>query len=86
ALGLGAVWLIPSVGRAFGMPALQPLLIPMQAYRIAGVGFIVLMGLGQLPAIFAIPAGLGDLFVGLTAFAAASAARNGQLSRAIWWN
>jgi hypothetical protein len=29
---------------------------------------------------------LGDLAVGLTAFAAASAARNGQLSRAVWWN
>src|SRR5690242_1134962 len=43
---------------------------------------------GRRPAtrVFAIPVGLGDLAVGLTAFAAASAARNGQLSRAIWWN
>jgi hypothetical protein len=86
ALGLGAVWLSEPVGRAFAMPDLQPLLITMQAYRIAGLGFIVLMALGQLPAIFAIPAGLGDLAIGLTAFGAASAARQGQFSRAVWWN
>jgi hypothetical protein len=86
ALGLGAVWLIEPLRRAFEMPDLQPLLIAMQAYRIAGVGFIVLMALGQLPAIFAVPAGLGDLAIGLTAFGAASAARNGRISRAVWWN
>jgi hypothetical protein len=76
ALGLGAVWLIEPVGRAFAMRDLQPLLIAMQSYRIFGLGFIVLMALGQLPAIFAIPAGLGDLAIGLTAFGAASAARD----------
>ena len=86
ALGLGAVWLIEPVGRAFAMPDLQPLLIAMQSYRIFGLGFVVLMVLGQLPAIFAIPAGLGDFAIGLTAFGAASAAREGQLSRAVWWN
>jgi hypothetical protein len=86
ALGLGAVWLIEPVGRAFAMRGLQPLLIAMQSYRVFGLGFIVLMALGQLPAIFAIPAGLGDLAIGLTAFGAASAARDGELSRAVWWN
>jgi hypothetical protein len=85
-LGLGAVWLIRPIGVAFRTPDLQPLLIAMQSYRIAGRGFIALMVLGQLPAIFAIPAGLGDLAIGLTALGAASAARDGQLSRAIWWN
>jgi hypothetical protein len=86
ALGLGAVWLIEPVGRAFAMRDLAPLLIAMQSYRMFGLGFIVLMAIGQLPAIFAIPAGLGDLAIGLTAFGAASAARRGQLSRAVWWN
>lgn len=86
ALALAAVWLIEPVGRAFANWDLQPLLIAMQSYRVFGLGFIVLMALGQLPPIFAIPAGLGDLAIGLTAFGAASAARNGQLSRAVWWN
>jgi len=86
ALALGAVWLIEPVGQAFAMPDLQPLLIAMQSYRVFGLGFIVLMALGQLPAIFAIPAGLGDLAIGLTAFGAASAVRDGELSRAVWWN
>ena len=86
ALALGAVWLIEAVGQAFAMRDLQPLLIAMQSYRVFGLGFIVLMALGQVPAIFAIPAGLGDLAIGLTAFGAASAARDGQLSRAAWWN
>src|SRR5262245_24172137 len=49
ALGLGAVWLIEPVGRAFAMRDLQPLLIAMQSYRVFGLGFIVLMALDQLP-------------------------------------
>ena len=86
ALSLGAVWLVEPVRRAFAVPDLQPLLIAMQSYRIFGLGFIVLMVLGQLPAIFAIPAGLGDFAIGFTAFSAASAARDGRLSQAVWWN
>jgi hypothetical protein len=86
ALGFGAVRLIEPVGRAFAMRDLQPLLIAMQSYRVFGLGFIVLMALGQLPAIFAIPAGLGDFAIGLTAFGAASAVRDGQLARGFWWN
>jgi hypothetical protein len=51
--------------RALANPTLQPLLIAMQAYRVASVGFLVLVALGQLPAAFGLPAGLGDLLVGL---------------------
>ena len=86
ALALGAVWLIGPVRQAFGLTEIQPLLITMQSYRVAGLGFFALMVLGQIPAIFAIPAGLGDLVIGLTAFSAASAAREGHVSRALWWN
>lgn len=86
ALSVGAVCLIGPVRRAFALPEIQPLLIAMQSYRVAGLGFILLMTLGQIPAIFAIPAGLGDLAIGLTAFGAASAAQEGRVSRALWWN
>ena len=86
AIALSIVWLIRPLRRAVLQPDIQPLLIAMQSYRVAGLGFIVLMVLGMLPAIFAIPAGLGDLIIGFTAFGAASAARKGHLSRAVWWN
>jgi hypothetical protein len=38
-----------------------------QANRVAGVAFLIAMALGQLPAVFALPAGLGDIAIGLTA-------------------
>src|SRR4029453_3970210 len=40
------------------------LLTAMQAWRIIGVMFLVLMAFGFLPGTFAWPAGLGDLLVG----------------------
>jgi hypothetical protein len=40
------------------------LLTAMQAWRIVGVMFLVLMSFGFLPGTFAWPAGLGDLLVG----------------------
>jgi len=40
------------------------LLTAMQAWRIIGVMFLVLMSFGFLPGTFAWPAGLGDLLVG----------------------
>ncbi len=39
----------------------------IQAWRFAGMGFIALYANGVLPGIFAWPAGLGDMAVGLTA-------------------
>ena len=45
----------------------QSWLVGFQFYRIIGVTFLVLHAAGQLPGIFALPAGYGDLFVGLTA-------------------
>lgn len=43
------------------------LLILIQFPRIAGYVFLLLMAEGLLPALFAIPSGYGDIFVGLTA-------------------
>jgi hypothetical protein len=43
------------------------LIAAMQAWRWAGMGFLSLYAHGVLPAVFAFPAGLGDMAVGVTA-------------------
>jgi hypothetical protein len=35
--------------------------------RVAGVAFLLYMALGHLPALFALPAGLGDIAAGIAA-------------------
>jgi hypothetical protein len=55
--------------------------------RVAGVVFVIVAALGHLPAVFALPAGLGDLAVGLSApWVARSLARGASHARAIWFN
>jgi hypothetical protein len=44
-----------------------PWLVGMQVYRVLGLNFLVLYALGQLPGEFALPAGWGDVAVGLAA-------------------
>lgn len=87
-VGAGAIWLVPTLGRALAAPAIQPGLIAVQFYRaIEGVVFLALIPLGLLPALFAIPAGAGDVLVGLTALGTAAALRGGNGRRAaITWN
>jgi hypothetical protein len=48
----------------------QSQLVAFQFYRVLGVTFLVLYAAGQLPGIFALPAGWGDVMVGLTALMA----------------
>jgi hypothetical protein len=86
AVGFGALWLVEPFRRMLADPHLQPFLIAMQTYRVAGVGFLLLVVAGQLPAIFGVPAGLGDILVGLTAPGAAAALQQGRVSRAVAWN
>jgi hypothetical protein len=43
------------------------LLTLLQTWRVAGLAFLALYAAGELPAAFALPAGLGDVAVGLTA-------------------
>ena len=67
----------------------QHWIIGVQFYRIVGVGFIVLWTRGILPAAFAFSAGIGDMFIGLTApFIAYLYYKNKPYSRklAIIWN
>jgi len=66
-----------------------PTLVAVQTYRIVGVVFVVAWAQGALPAAFALPAGLGDVAIGLLApFVAAAVSRRvpGHRSWAIAWN
>jgi hypothetical protein len=76
ALGLGIALLILAGARLlYRSSALKtvlatiplPWLVGVQVYRALGLNFLVLYALGQLPGEFAIPAGWGDIAVGLAA-------------------
>ena len=45
----------------------QSWIVGVQLYRALGVVFLVLYAAGQLPALFAWPAGVGDIAIGLSA-------------------
>ena len=66
-----------------------PFIIGIQVFRLIGFVFLILWARGTLPAIFAFPAGIGDIIVGLTApFVALLFYLKKPYSRklAIWWN
>ena len=71
-LGLGALALSP-VFRQVVRTAPQTWLIGTQAIRLAGFLFLALLDMGRLPAEFALPAGYGDMTVGLLALATVAA-------------
>lgn len=66
ALGLLAVnrWRALAVA-AHSVP--RAWVIGVQIYRALGVIFLVLLSQGRLPAVFAVPAGIGDVAIGVTA-------------------
>src|SRR6202795_4311158 len=65
----------------------QSQLVAFQFYRVLGVTFLVLYAAGQLPGIFALPAGCGDVMVGLTALmVGARAARSDNDQLVTLWN
>jgi hypothetical protein len=61
-----ALWTLGSF-RDFVMSIDLPVMAGIQAWRFAGLGFIALYAYGVLPGLFAWPAGLGDMAIGVTA-------------------
>ena len=55
---------IPMVARALTAPGMVSRLELPHTPRVAGVAFLLAMALGHLPALFARPAGLGDIAAG----------------------
>ena len=67
-LGLFFAWLRLSQSfREFVLSLDLRLIAGMQAWRWAGLGFLSLYAHKVLPAVFALPAGLGDMAIGVTA-------------------
>jgi hypothetical protein len=57
------------------------LVVIVQAWRVVGAGMLFVYAFDELPAAFAVPAGLGDIFVGVTAPAVAMALLGGGLTK-----
>jgi hypothetical protein len=68
-IALLALRRIPLVARALAAPGTTDRLEVPHVFRVAGVAFLITMALGHLPAVFALPAGLGDITTGLVAAA-----------------
>jgi hypothetical protein len=52
-----------------------------QLWRVIGVAFLFALAFDQLPAGFAVPAGVGDIATGISAFGVVLALSNGNLTR-----
>ena len=78
---------IPMVARALAAPGTASRLeLPHSFRAIEGTAFLILMGLGHLPALFALPAGLGDIAAGIAAPLVASRLALGGGRRAALWH
>jgi len=78
---------IPVVARALTAPGMASRLVLPHSFRVAGVAFLWYMALGHLPALFALPAGLGDITVGVAApFVARRLAQGKGRRAALWFN
>ena len=81
-----ATW-IPLVSRIFADPGTPARLALPHTLRVVGVLFLIVMAQGHLPAAFALPAGLGDIAIGVAApFVARRLARGIYDARAVWFN
>lgn len=74
---------IPVVARILAAPGTTARLRWPHAVRVLGVLFLIAMAQGTLPALFALPAGLGDIAVGVFALLLARCSRP---ARAVWFN
>jgi hypothetical protein len=77
---------IPVVARALSTPGMVSRLeLPHTFRMLDGAAFLIIMALGHLPALFALPAGLGDIAAGIAAPLAAHRLAQGTGRRAALW-
>jgi hypothetical protein len=76
---------IPVVARALSAPGMASRLELPHTPRVAGVAFLLYLALGHLPALFALPAGLGDIAAGIAAPLVARRLAQGTGRRAALW-
>jgi hypothetical protein len=78
---------IPVVSRVLAAPGTVARLAVLQTFRVVGLVWLVLMAMGDLPVLFALPAGIGDTATGIAAlFVAWRLARGNGRRDAIWFN
>lgn len=78
---------IPAVSRLLAAPDILWRLSLPQILRVGGVAFVTAYALGDLPPVFAIPAGFGDIAVGIEAIFMTRNLRRGTPGRsAVWFN
>jgi hypothetical protein len=76
------VWFSSSTRMREFLLGLDPVLLTaVQTWRVVGVVFLGLMASGLLPASFALPAGLGDMAIGITAPWIAGAVKRRTISK-----
>jgi hypothetical protein len=76
---------IPVVSRALTAPGMTGRLEFPHTFRVAAVTFLITMALGHLPALFALPAGLGDIATGIAAPLVVRKLARGTGRRAALW-
>jgi hypothetical protein len=76
---------IPTVRRALSSPGMAGRLLLPHTFRVGGVVFLLAAAIGYLPALFALPAGLGDIATGVAAPLAARRLAQGRGRRAALW-
>jgi hypothetical protein len=76
---------IPVVTRALAAPGMASRLVLPHSFRVTGVFFLLYLALGHLPALFALPAGLGDITAGIAAPLVARRLAQGTGRRAALW-
>ena len=87
-VGVLLFWTWPMLRRTLAVVP-NEWLVGIQFYRTLGLIFLILYAAGKLPALFALPAGLGDFFVGLFAPVVANAygrSSEGAAGRVRLWN
>jgi hypothetical protein len=78
---------LPVVRRAVAAPGMTTRLMLPHSFRVAGVFFLSYLAAGHLPALFALPAGLGDITAGIAAPLVARRLSRGSGHRAaVWFN
>jgi hypothetical protein len=76
---------MPSISRALTAPGAQQRLLWPHSFRAAGIVFLIAMLLGRLPALFAVPAGFGDIAVGLATLWIARRVGEGSPATPLLW-
>ncbi|NUR96002.1 MAG: hypothetical protein HOV67_12185 [Kribbellaceae bacterium] len=78
---------IPVMRKVLSTPGMTARLVWPHSFRVVGVFFLLYLALGHLPALFAVPAGLGDISVGIAAPLVARKLAQGTANRgAVWFN